>query len=325
MTGALPAPRVLALSGGVGGAKLALGLSRVLPPDDLVIVANTGDDFEHLGLHVAPDIDSLVYALAGLNDTARGWGRADESWNFLAALRDLGGPDWFRLGDRDLAMHVARTERLRGGESLSAITASLARLLGIAHAIVPMCDRPVRTMVLTAAGELPFQRYFVAEHCAPRVLGFRFDGAAAARPSAAFAAALASPRLDCVVLCPSNPFISIDPILAIPGVRAALAALTAPIVAVSPIVGGRAVKGPAGKMLEELGHEISALGVARYYADLLDGFVLDAQDAPDLPAVRALGLAAGIERTIMHSVEDKIALAAAVLRFAAGLRIDAAA
>ena len=244
---------VLALSGGVGGAKLALGLYRVLPPGALTVVANTGDDFEHLGLAISPDLDTLLYTLAGIDNPATGWGRRDETWNFMAALERLGGETWFKLGDGDLATHVERTRRLAAGESLSQITDDFRRRLGISARLLPMSDDPVRTRLLTAEGWLDFQDYFVRRQCAPIVREIAFAGAAAARPHPDFLAALADPALRMVVICPSNPLISIDPILSLPGVREALRACRAPVVAVSPIIGGKAVKGPTAKMMAELG------------------------------------------------------------------------
>ena len=245
-------------SGGIGGAKLALGLYRELPPDRLMVVCNTGDDFEHLGLTISPDLDTVLYTLAGIANPTTGWGRAGETWSFMGALAELGGETWFRLGDADLATHVERTRRLAAGETLAAISEDFCRRLGVHARLIPMCDQPVRTMVRTGGGVLPFQRYFVEQRCAPVVSGFAFQGIAAARPPAALAAALASATLEAVVICPSNPFISIDPILAVPGMRAALAASPAPVVAVSPIIGGRAVKGPTAKMMAELGLAITA-------------------------------------------------------------------
>ena len=250
----MPRDLVLALSGGIGGAKLALGLSRVLPPGALTVVANTGDDFEHLGLCISPDIDTLIYTLAGLDNPQTGWGRRDETWTFMAALEAIGGETWFRLGDGDLAIHVERTRRLHAGETLSHITGDVCRRLGIATRILPMSDDRVRTRVRTAEGWLDFQDYFVRLKCAPEVREIAFEGVAAARPLPEFMAALADPRLRAVVLCPSNPFISIEPILAIPGVREELMACAAPVIAVSPIIGGRAVKGPTAKMMRELRH-----------------------------------------------------------------------
>jgi LPPG:FO 2-phospho-L-lactate transferase len=306
---------VVALSGGIGGAKLALGLYRELAPDALMVVCNTGDDFEHLGLAISPDLDTVLYTLAGIANPATGWGRADETWRFMQALAELGGETWFQLGDRDLAMHALRTCRLRAGESLSTIAEDCCRRLGVRAAIVPMCDAPVRTLVETADGVLAFQRYFVEQRCAPAVRGFAFDGAAAARPVPALLAALAA-GVEAVVICPSNPFISIDPILAVPGMREALAACRAPVVAVSPIVGGDAVKGPTAKMMRELGVEVTAGSVARHYAGLLDGLVLDAADAGEAAAIGLPCLATG---TLMRGEADKRRLARAVLDFARGL------
>lgn len=314
MTGAA-AQRCLALSGGVGGAKLALGLSRILPPDDLLVVANTGDDFEHLGLLVCPDIDTVSYTLAGLNNPGTGWGRADESWHFMETLAAIGGETWFRLGDHDLAVHLERTRRIAAGETLSNVTRDIARRLGVRTGVAPMSDRPVRTIVETPDGPLPFQHYFVREQCAPRVTGFRFEGADAARPAPAFAAALQG-GVSAVVICPSNPFISIDPILAVPGVRQGLRRCGAPVIAVSPIVGGRAIKGPTAKMMTELGLASGAVEVAEHYRGVIDGFVLDRSDAADAEAVRALGIAVLVTETVMQSLDDKTRLAREVLDLA---------
>jgi LPPG:FO 2-phospho-L-lactate transferase len=304
---------VVALSGGIGGAKLALGLYRALPPDCLMVVCNTGDDFEHLGFSISPDLDTVLYTLAGIANPETGWGRANESWNFMQALGQLGGETWFRLGDADLATHVERTRRLAAGESLSAISEDFCRRLGVRAWLVPMCDEPVRTMVATEGGVLPFQRYFVEQRCEPKVNGFEFQGAGAAHPAPPIRAALESDRLEAVVVCPSNPFISIDPILAVPGMRAALAGSGAPVVAVSPLIGGRAVKGPTAKMMAELGLPTSARAVAEHYGDLLDGFVVDSADAAE---ANALDLPCLVTRTLMTSEDDKRALAAEVLAFA---------
>jgi LPPG:FO 2-phospho-L-lactate transferase len=311
--------RVLALSGGVGGAKLALGLMHVRPGPELLIVANTGDDFSHLGLTVCPDIDSVTYALAGLNDQDRGWGRKDETWTFMSALAGLGGETWFNLGDGDLAMHVLRSEALRAGRPLSEVTAEICRGLGISARLVPMTDDPVATVVETADGPLAFQHYFVREQCEPAVTGFRFDGIERARPHPDIIAALRDPALEAVVITPSNPFVSIDPILSLPGMRAALAACAAPIVAVSPIVGGQAIKGPAAKMFRELGFAATALDVARHYVGLIDGFVFDTVDAAAEADIRALGFATLATGTVMASLDDRKRLADEVLAFAAGL------
>lgn len=307
---------VIALSGGVGGAKLALGLSRLGLDDKLLVVANVGDDFEHLGLNICPDLDTVTYTLSGLSDQAKGWGRADEGWRFMAALEQLGGESWFNLGDSDLALHTLRTDLLRKGESLTAVTRAVARKLGIAARIVPMSDDPVRTMVQTAGGALAFQHYFVRDRCEPAVTGFVFDGIADARPQADFMAALADPALRAIVITPSNPFVSIDPILELPGVRAALRAAAAPVVAVSPIVAGMAIKGPAAKMMTELGMPSTALAVARHYGDLLDGFVLDHGDRDQADAVAGLGMRPLVTKTVMESLADRENLARDVLALA---------
>ena len=309
MTTAAPT-RVVALSGGVGGAKLALGLSRVLPPGDLTVIANTGDDFEHLGLSISPDIDTLMYVLADLDDTARGWGRRDETWTFMAALAALGGETWFQLGDGDLATHVERTRRLAAGETLSVITTDLCGRLGIATRVLPMTDDRVRTQVRTAQGWLDFQDYFVRQRCEPAVIALRYDGAPVARVQPQALAALRDPDLRAVVICPSNPFISIAPILSVPGMREALASCSAPVVAVSPIIGGRAVKGPTAKMMSELGLPATAAAVARHYGDLLDGYVLDHADAA---CAAELGISITIAHTLMLTLKDRDRLAQEVL------------
>jgi LPPG:FO 2-phospho-L-lactate transferase len=305
--------RVLALSGGVGGAKLALGLRNVIPPGKLTVVANTGDDFEHLGLHVSPDVDTLLYTLAGLNNPETGWGRRDETWTFMAVLATLGAETWFRLGDGDLAIHVERTRRLRAGDPLSDIIRDFAERLGVGAAIVPMSDDPVRTRVRTATGWLDFQRYFVEQQCRPEVAGFSFDGVATAKPHPDFVAALAHPELRAVVICPSNPFISIEPILAVPGVREALRACAAPVVAVAPVVGGQAVKGPTAKMMRELGLKVSAETVGERYAGLLDGYVVDDRDAALLATLPIPAIAT---KAVMVSLADREQLAKMTLALA---------
>jgi LPPG:FO 2-phospho-L-lactate transferase len=305
---------VVALSGGVGGAKLALGLSRVLPPEQLLIIANTGDDFEHLGLSISPDIDTLTYALAGLDNPVQGWGRRDETWSFMETLGTLGGEDWFRLGDRDLALHVERTRRLKAGEPLSQITRDIGRRLGVAPRILPMSDDRVRTRVLSDEGWLDFQHYFVRRQCQPIVRELTFDGAGKARPQAEVMAALASGNVRAVVICPSNPFISIEPILAVPGLRPGIAGCGAPVVAVSPIVGGRAVKGPTAKMMQELGLAVSSAAVAERYGDLLDGYVVDAADGPGGRARLR------VAPTLMVTLDDRERLARLVLDFADSLK-----
>ncbi len=304
---------VVALSGGVGGAKLAHGLARVLAGEDLSIIVNTGDDFRHLGLVVSPDIDAVMYALAGLSDPVRGWGRRDETWSFMAALAGLGGETWFQLGDADLAMHVERSWRLAAGDSLSVVTDRIRRRLGIGARILPMSDDPVRTRVHTDAGWLDFQEYFVHRRCEPRVLALEYSGADRARAQADALAALRRDDLRAVVICPSNPFLSVEPMLALPGLRAALEQTAAPVVAVTPIIGGQAVKGPAAKMLRELGFEANSAAVARRYAGLVDVFVSDAADPEPVPVP---GMRFAREPTLMASVDDRERLARAVLNLA---------
>lgn len=304
---------VVALCGGVGGAKLALGLARTLPEGALTIVVNAGDDFEHLGLSISPDIDTVLYTLAGLADPVRGWGRADESWSFMAALRSLGGEDWFQLGDRDLALHVERTRRRAAGETLSEITAAIAGRLDIRAAIAPMSDDPVRTILHTAAGVLAFQDYFVRLRCGPCVEAITFEGIEKARMSNGFAEALGRDDLAAVIICPSNPYLSIDPILAIPGVRAALKGVAAPRVAVSPIVEGAAVKGPTAKLMQELGVATEPASIAAHYRGLIDCLVIDTADRAHTSRVEANGLVCTAAPTIMRNDSDKVLLARFIL------------
>jgi len=305
---------VVALSGGVGGAKLALGLQDILPPGELVVVANTGDDFEHLGLNIAPDIDSVFYALAGLNDTERGWGRAGETWQCMQALGGLGGETWFNLGDQDLALHLERTRRLRSGESLSEVTAALCDAAGIATHILPMSETPVPTIVHTAGGDLAFQHYFVRDRCEPVVTGFTHKDAERAQMPAAL---LALQDVEAVIVCPSNPFISIAPILAVPGMSDWLKSLGAPVVAVSPLIGGQAVKGPTAKMFGELGMDVTNAGLVAQYAGLLDGLVLDHADGED---VHDLTVATAVTGTLMQSAEDRRRVAELALNLAEAIK-----
>jgi LPPG:FO 2-phospho-L-lactate transferase len=307
------------VSGGVGGAKLARGLAAVVAPTDLTIIANVGDDFEHLGLYVCPDIDSLLYGVSGRNDQTRGWGRRDESWNFMEALGELNGETWFSLGDRDLALHVERTRRLRGGETLSSITADFARAFGIKARLCPITDDPLRTTVVTDRGEMSFQRYFVAEQCRPAVRSFRFEGAKRARIVPELERIIRD-GLGAVVICPSNPFVSIDPILAVPGFTELLRRAAVPIVAVSPIIGGVALKGPAGKMLVECGHECSALGIARYYRDLIQGIIIDDTDVHLADPIRALGIEVRVEASEMKTDEHKVRLSRKTLALAQSIK-----
>jgi LPPG:FO 2-phospho-L-lactate transferase len=295
----------VALSGGIGGAKLALGLQRLLG-GRLTVVVNTGDDFEHLGLTISPDVDTAIYTLAGVANPETGWGRRDETWSFMGAVAELGGPTWFKLGDRDLATHVERTRRLRAGETLTAVTASLAGRLGVTARVLPMCDEPVRTVVESDAGTLPFQEYFVRDRCRPAVRGLRYAGAETARITGEVAAALSAPTLGGIILCPSNPWLSIDPILAVPGMRAALRAHGAPVIAVSPIIGGKAVKGPTAKIMGELDLAPDVGSIVHHYEGLIDAIVVDTADAE---AAERLPVPASVTNTLMHTEDDKVALA----------------
>jgi LPPG:FO 2-phospho-L-lactate transferase len=307
------AEKVLALAGGTGGAKLSLGLARVLPPEQLIIVVNTGDDEYFHGLHVSPDLDTIMYTLAGLVNPETGWGIAGDTFNSLEMLKRYGADTWFNLGDRDLATHVRRTQLLGQGATLSEVTAELCRCLAVKHQVAPMSDDPVRTVLSTDAGELPMQQYFVRQRSEPKINKIRYQGAAAARPAPGFAAALEQAGM--VVFCPSNPFLSVGPILAVPGVRKQLerAHPSRLRVAVSPIVGGAAVRGPAAKIMAELGHEVSCVGVARQYQGLCDVFLIDHQDAHLAPAIGELGMRPLAASIIMRTEEDKIALAELIL------------
>jgi LPPG:FO 2-phospho-L-lactate transferase len=307
---------VVALAGGVGGAKMAQGLAATLGPGRLTAVVNTADDFEHLSLHISPDLDTVMYTLSGLQNAETGWGLADESWYFLEALERLGGETWFRLGDRDLGTHVERTRRLRAGEKLGSITEGFCARLGVAAQVLPMSDDPVRTVVHTDAGTMPFQEYFVRRKCRPAVRGFDFEGADAAEFHPSAVAALQAAELTAVVICPSNPYVSIAPILALTGAREWLRTAAAPVIAVSPIVGGAALKGPADKMMRELGENPSAVTVAAEYDGLLDGFVLDRCDAAEAEAIRARGPRVLLADTVMRTSADKARLAAEIMAFA---------
>jgi len=300
---------VLALCGGVGGAKLAFGLTRILAPSDLTIAVNVGDDFEHLGLCISPDIDTVVYTLADLSDRQRGWGLAGETWQFMETLRRLGGEGWFQLGDRDLAMHVERTRRLRAGETLSTVTRALSARLGVDHPIVPVSNDPVRTMLDCETGCLTFQEYFVREKCEPAVARIDYQGANRARLAPDVAAALARADLSAIVICTSNPYLSIAPMLAIPALHDGLAARRVPSVAVSPLVGGRAIKGPTTKLMRELGVSPTNATIAEYYAGLIDGLLIDTTDEADLTSLAAGGLSCGATRTVMENDEHRVALA----------------
>ena len=308
-------PSIIALSGGIGGAKLALGLAKSMSPEKLMIVANIGDDFVHFGLHISPDIDTLMYTLSGKSDQKRGWGLANETWNVMNAIEKIGGETWFKLGDMDLATHLERTKKLKSGKSLTEIISSLCKKFGIKSRIIPVSDDFVKTIVKTANGNLEFQEYFVKKNCKPKVSGFSFLGANKALPNNEFIKALINPSLKAVVICPSNPFISIDPILAVNGVRDQLRDCPAPIIAVSPIIGGDAVKGPTAKNLKELGYKVSASTVANYYRDFIDGFVIDIKDKSSITEIQKIGIKVEVCNTIMKNLSAKIELAKKILIF----------
>jgi LPPG:FO 2-phospho-L-lactate transferase len=301
----------LALAGGVGGAKLALGLARIVEPPNLVVGVNTGDDECFYGLHVSPDLDTVMYTLAGLANPETGWGLAGETFKSLEMLRRYGVDAWFNLGDRDLATHIRRTQLLRDGVGLSEVTADLSRALGVRHTIAPMTDDSVKTVVATSEGFLAMQEYFVKRMTEPAVKNIYYEGAESAQPSTAMAVALDAGGL--LVLCPSNPFLSLGPILAVPGIRRSLEVFPGPRVAVSPIVGGAALRGPAAKMMVELGHDATCLGVARQYQEICDYFFIDDQDAEYAPAISELGIQPVITSIIMQSEADKVSLARQIL------------
>ncbi len=299
---------VVLLVGGVGGAKLALGLSHVLPPDALTVVVNTGDDFEHLGLHISPDLDTVLYTLAGMANPQTGWGVAGDTFQAMEMVTRYGGADWFRLGDRDLGLNLVRTAMLREGYTLTETTRRLCAALEVQHRILPMSDQAIRTCLDTDQGPMAFQEYFVRERWQPVVRRVRFEGAEQAQPTGAIMHAIEGASL--FVFGPSNPFLSIDPILAVPGIRERIEDSDAPCVAVSPIIGGRAVKGPAAKLMEELGVEVSPLGIASHYENLLDGIILDNEDRHLCEPIEKLGIHATAQKTLMETLSDKISLAA---------------
>ncbi|HKY54808.1 MAG TPA: 2-phospho-L-lactate transferase [Anaerolineales bacterium] len=312
--------KIVALAGGVGGAKLAHGLAQVLPPEDLTVIVNTGDDFEHYGLYICPDLDTVCYTLAGMANPETGWGRADETWYMMENLSKLGGADWFRLGDKDLGTHLERTRRLKEGYSLSQITKDFCKAWGVQHTILPMSDKPVRTFVETDEGELEFQEYFVHRRCEPRVKGFWFDGVDTAEPVRGAREAIQA--ADTVIICPSNPWVSIDPVLKV------LSLTPSPlsrrergwgegkkIVAVSPIIGGEAIKGPAAKMYRELGIQPSAFAVANHYRGLVTDFVLDKIDEQLNESIRGLSMRTYVTNTLMKSHEDRKQLAIDLLTY----------
>ncbi|MBB5055203.1 LPPG:FO 2-phospho-L-lactate transferase [Afipia massiliensis] len=310
--------RIIALAGGVGGAKLADGLAQRLG-EYLTVVVNTGDDFEHLGMHVSPDLDTVMYTLAGLANPSQGWGLEGESWVFMDQLSRLGGPDWFKLGDRDLATHAIRTSRLRGGATLSDVTEDLCGVLGIRSRILPMSDDSVRTMIQSDGKILGFQEYFVRLRCEVPVTSICFEGADRAKLNPRITKLHASERPAAVVICPSNPYLSIDPIMAVPGAREWLASLRVPVVAVSPIVAGSAIKGPAAKVMGELGIQVSASAIARHYRGVVSGLVIDVSDAALSNEIESMGLPVRVAQTVMSSAADRLALADECLEFARGL------
>jgi LPPG:FO 2-phospho-L-lactate transferase len=302
---------VVLLVGGVGGAKLAYGLAHILPPGALTIIVNTGDDFEHFGLHISPDIDTVMYTLAGLANPITGWGIDGDTFQAMEMVERYGGPTWFQLGDLDLGTHLQRTKWLQACHSLTEVTRRLCAALAVPHTILPMCDQPVRTRLITDQGQLDFQDYFVRLRWEPHVHRIAYEGAERAYPSEAVAQALESATV--IVLGPSNPVLSIDPILAVPGIRKRIVAHSAFCAAVSPIIGSQAVKGPAAKLLAELGIEVSPLGVAQYYANLLNGIILDEVDRELRPDIESMGLLAAARHTLMTTSDDKKKLAEELL------------
>jgi len=302
----------VALAGGIGAARFLEGLAKVIPPEKLFIIGNTGDDTEIYGLHISPDLDTVVYTLAGLANPTHGWGIADDTFGCLGSLGKLGAETWFQLGDRDLATHIFRTERLRSGTKLSTVTSEISARLGVRCTIRPMSDDRVRTIVRTPDGNLPFQTYFVRRRARDKVLGVTFDGASKARPAPGLLQEIR--RASGIIFCPSNPIISVGPILAVPGVRKALELRRCPAVAISPIVGGRALKGPAADMMAGLKLDVSARGVAKIYEGLVDVFVIDREDADLAPSIEELGMKVLVMNTIMSGMAEKKALARAVVR-----------
>jgi LPPG:FO 2-phospho-L-lactate transferase len=312
--------KITALAGGIGASKLLLGLASVMPPEDITIIANTGDDIELVGLRICPDIDTVTYTLAGVINEETGWGLRGDTFECLAWLARYGEASWFNLGDRDLATHIFRTSELRSGLSLSEVTDQLRRSLGVRSKILPMTDSYTPTRVVTGEGEMHFQEYFVRRRCEPRVRDIRFDNIESAKPARGVLNAIL--EADAVVVCPSNPFISIGPILAVPGIREALRETSATVLAVTPIIGNKALKGPAADMLRDLGHQVSALGVSAMYSDFLDIFLVDKTDAHAADDLRTLDVRVFSADTIMNSLEDKRRVAARVLEIVGGETTD---
>ena len=314
LTGISSPPAVLALAGGVGGAKLALGLASSLDPGQLVVCVNTGDDDTFHGLHVSPDLDTIMYTLSGLSNQETGWGVAGDTFTALEMLGKFGVDTWFNLGDRDFATHIRRTQLLADGKTLSEVTDELNRSLGVTQLVVPMSDDPVKTVLITDEGELPMQRYFVGRRAEPKITQVRYLGAATATASPGFQDALTSAGM--LVMCPSNPYLSLGPILALPAIRQTIRVFPGKKVCVSPIVGGDAVKGPAGKIMAELGKEVSCVQVAREYLDICDVLVIDVQDEALAPQIQEMGITPLVTSTIMNTSEDRIALAKEILSLA---------
>jgi LPPG:FO 2-phospho-L-lactate transferase len=308
--------KIVALAGGVGGAKLAHGLAQILSPEDLTVIVNTGDDFEHLGLYICPDLDTVCYTLGELANSETGWGRVNETWQTISNIEKLGGPSWFRLGDQDFATHIERTRRLKNSETLSQITKDFCKAWDIHHAVIPMSDNPIRTMVNTEDGELAFQEYFVHQHCEPRVKSFRFDGIEKAKPAPGLIEAIQ--QADAIIICPSNPWVSIAPILAVPGIRSRIEAKK--VAAVSPIIGGKAIKGPAAKMFNELGINPSAFAVAQQYQGLVNYYVLDEIDSQLESDIQKLNMQTLVANTLMKSTDDRKRLAEDVLNFIGNIK-----
>jgi LPPG:FO 2-phospho-L-lactate transferase len=306
--------KVVVLTGGVGGAKLVVGLAEIMPREDIIAIVNTGDDFRHLGLNVSPDLDTLLYTIAGKANPTLGWGREGESWGFMDALKSLGGEDWFLLGDGDLALHILRTSALTRGETLSAVTAHFAKAWNVGITMLPMSDDAVATHLSTDEGYLPFQRYFVEHRCNPVVQAIVFEGAEAARPAPGVIEAITDPQTRAILIAPSNPYLSVDPILAVPGIFEALKAATAPVIAVSPIVGGAAVKGPTAKLMAELDVEITSAAIARHYEGVIDGLLVDARDPTD-----GLVIAHASTDTLMTTLADRARVASEALALAGRL------
>ena len=308
---------VVVLTGGVGGAKLVLGLQQICRPERLTAIVNTGDDFHHLGLAISPDIDTLLYTLSGKSNAKQGWGREGETWTFMEALNSLRGEDWFLLGDGDMALHVLRTHWLASREPLSAVTARFRTAWGLELTILPMSDDPVSTYIDTDEGELPFQRYFVERRCEPALRAIRFEGAGQARPAPGVVEAICASETRAILIAPSNPWLSIDPILAVPGISDALATATAPVIAVSPIVGGQAVKGPTAKLMSELGIAITNEAIAAHYAGIIDGLLVDRRDGGD-----GLDIPYTVTDTLMITLNDRARVAQAALDLAARIAVQ---